>query len=263
MEYIYETHLHTVQGSGCGSSRGRDYIQRYLDIGFTGIIVTDHFYNGYTAVNRSLSWEKWVHQFCKGFEDAREEGARRGLDVFFGWEETFRGGDDYLIYGLDRNWLLEHPQVRFWTREEQFEQVRQSGGCIVHAHPFRQYPHINRICLSSAIDGVEAGNRAHHQSFDALAYSYAKKLGFPVLAGSDIHYVDGIIDIDSVFGVILDKKMESIADYVDAIKKNSIAGLRVTEGRFKLHGNERIDMPVDILDIHDLGISKLALTGGN
>jgi histidinol phosphatase-like PHP family hydrolase len=138
MSYLYETHLHTSQVSLCGRSRGAEYIRMYKDRGYTGIFVTDHFFHGNCSINRNLPWREWVKYFCQGYEDAWNEGKRRGLDVFFGWEETF-DNDDYLVYGLDRDWLLEHPEVRNWTRKDQYETVKSSGGVVIQAHPFRQH----------------------------------------------------------------------------------------------------------------------------
>jgi len=250
MPYLYETHLHTKESSACGISYGREYVERYLDLGYTGIIVTDHFFRGNCAVNQNLPWEKWVQGFCRGYEETREEGVHRGLDVFFGWEETFEG-DDYLVYGLDKEWLLEHPEVRRWTRKEQFNEVRHHGGCVVQAHPFRQYYYINSIHLSTGcVDAVEAANAGNQQSFDALAWAYAKELGLPATAGSDIHFTEDIRS-ETVFGVYLDKKMETIGDYVDAIRHNAIAGLRIPAGRFSINGNEKVALPVDIRDGRD------------
>ena len=109
MTYLYETHLHTAGVSKCASSRGAEYIAGYIDKGYSGIIITDHFFNANCALSRKLPWHEWVSRFYHGYEDAKEEGDRRGLDVFFGWEETFDGCDDYLVYGLDKKWLMEHP----------------------------------------------------------------------------------------------------------------------------------------------------------
>ena len=255
MAYLYETHLHTSQGSACGVSRGREYIKAYLDRGYTGIIITDHFYRGNCAVNRNLPWNKWVHMYCRGFEEAREEGARRGLDVFFGWEETF-DGDDYLVYGLDKEWLLKHPEARLWTRKEQFEEVRRYGGCVVHAHPFRQAYYIKQVRLpTGCVDAVETANAGNEQSFDALAWVYAKKLGLPVTAGSDIHFA-GDIRQDTIFGVYLDKRMETIGDYVEVIRNNAIGGLKIPAGRCDFHGDERVMLPVDIRDSRDQSTGK-------
>ena len=251
MPYLYETHLHTSQGSTCGISRGREYIQKYLDLGYTGIIITDHFFRGNCAANRSLPWDKWVDRFCRGYEDAREEGVRLGLDVFFGWEETF-DGDDYLVYGLGRDWLLEHPEACRWTRMAQIEEVRRYGGCVVQAHPFRQHHYIDYIHLSSGcVDAVEAANSGNsEQSYDALAWLYAKKIKVPVTAGSDIHYAGDILP-DTVFGVYLDQKMKSIDDYVNAIRDNTIKGLQIPPGRFEPDGDLRVILPVDIRDSRD------------
>ena len=256
MAYLYETHLHTSQGSACGVSRGRDYIKRYLDLGYAGIIITDHFFRGNSAVDRNLPWEKWVHRFCRGYEDALEEGARRGLDVFFGWEETF-SGDDYLVYGLDKEWLLRHPEVIHWSRKDQFEEVKRFGGCVVQAHPFRQHYYINCVRLSAGcVDAVEAANAGNEDaSYDALAWVYSKRLKIPATAGSDIHYAEDIRP-DTVFGVYLDKKMETIGDYVEAVLNNSVSGFRMPAARCNYHGYERVRLPVDIRDSRDQSTGK-------
>lgn len=80
--YIYETHLHTSEGSACGRAKAVDIVHAYKDAGYTGIIITDHFFYGNTAVDRSLPWKDWVNGFCKGYENALEEGRRVGLQVF-------------------------------------------------------------------------------------------------------------------------------------------------------------------------------------
>jgi hypothetical protein len=248
MSYLYETHLHTSQGSLCAKSRGRDYIQAYKDAGYRGIFVTDHFYRGNCAVDRKLPWQEWVKNFCRGYEDAREEGARRGLDVFFGWEETF-DGDDYLVYGLGREWLLEHPEVRNLSRKGQLVAVREAGGCVVHAHPFRQHFYLSRVILSPAlVDAVEAVNAGNHdQAYDALAMGYARKLGLPATAGSDIHDTDQLEEGD-IYGVYLEKPLESAGDYAAVVRNGSIQGLHAPEDRWRSGGNEKIVLPLEILD---------------
>jgi hypothetical protein len=251
MKYLYETHLHTVQSSACGVSEGHSYIRKYKDKGYTGIMVTDHFFNGNSAINRQLSWREWVNRFCRGYEDAKQEGDRLGLDVFFGWEETF-DADDYLIYGLDKNWLLEHHEAARWTRLEQFNAVRRNGGCVVQAHPFRHQSYISTIHLSSGcVDAVEAANAGNTSpAYNALAMAYAAKLGLPVTAGSDIHSLRQF-ETGQIFGVYLDKKLNTIQDYVKAIKEHTIAGLHIPPGHCDLTGRETVSLPVDIRDAND------------
>ena len=45
-QYIYETHLHTSEGSACGVTTGAEAVRAYKKIGYSGIFVTDHFFNG-------------------------------------------------------------------------------------------------------------------------------------------------------------------------------------------------------------------------
>jgi len=254
--YLYETHLHTAGVSKCAISRGAEYIAGYKDKGYSGIIVTDHFYNANCALPRDLAWSEWVNQFYRGYEEARNEGERRGLDVFFGWEETFNGCDDYLVYGLDKEWLLAHPEVRKWTRGEQYSAVKAAGGCVVQAHPFRQRYYIKRVVLStSCVDGVEIANGGNDAEADALARCYAKKINKPMLAGSDIHDAS-VIYTGEIFGVYLDKKLRDIKDFVNVICNNEIAGLKADQTRFDLHGNENVITPVDVRDENDRVISN-------
>jgi hypothetical protein len=255
MGFLYETHLHTSEASACAVSSGAEYIGPYLDRGFTGIIVTDHFFNSNTALDRRLPWAEWVKGFCAGYEKARNEGLKRGLDVFFGWEETF-DGDDYLVYGLDRAWLLEHPEVVRWTRKEQFREVRRYGGCVVHAHPFRQHPYIGTVNLAPRlVDAVEAANAGNHEAaYDGQAREYARILGLPAAAGSDIHDTADIAA--GPFGVELEKPLASIKDYTALIREKQNIGLYIPPGRcdfcpadsgrlltlkVKIHGNRNTD----------------------
>jgi len=252
VSYLYETHLHTAGVSKCAFSRGDEYIAGYKDMGYSGIIVTDHFYNGNCALSRKLPWKEWVNRFCEGFEEAREEGERRGLDVFFGWEETFDGCDDYLVYGLDKDWLLEHPEARFWTRGQQYSAVKEAGGCVVQAHPFRQRHYISRVILSTGcVDAVEAANGGNEDvSNDALAFRYAQKLELPITAGTDIHDSSMIFD-EGLMGVYLNTKLEKITDYVKIICNNQIAGLKANMSRFNLYGKETVRIPVNVRDEED------------
>jgi len=251
MAYLYETHLHTAGVSKCSVSKGADYIAPYKDLGYTGIIVTDHFYHGNSGLSKKLPWNEWVNEFCRGYEEAKEEGDKRGLDVFFGWEEAFDGGDEYLIYGLDKAWLLEHPEMLHWSRGEQYAAVKKAGGCVVQAHPFRERDYIPRVVLSTGCaDAVEVANNGNEESADALAFRYAKKLNKPMTAGTDIHDAK-LINNEYVFGVYLEKKLSSIADYVKAVCDNEITGLKTSESRLVFHGTEDVKLPVDVRDEND------------
>lgn len=216
--FLYETHMHTMPSSACAVSRGRDYIPRYMDAGYAGVIITDHFWHGNCGIDRSLPWPEFVHRFCAGYEDALNEGIRRGFPVFFGWEESFEG-DDFLIYGLDKQWLLDHPEVTLWDRKRQFQEVHRYGGCVVQAHPFRAASYIRGIHLSPwLVDAVEGYNSGNEQRWNVLGMRYAEVRGLPVTAGSDNHRADWMRP-DNLAGVALDHPLSSAADYVRVIRE--------------------------------------------
>ena len=217
-QYIYETHLHTSTSSACGRSLGSEYISYYKEKGYAGIIVTDHFFNGNCAVPRDLPWEEKVKRFVEGYKIAKEEGDKQGFDVFFGWEDCFRA-TEYLVYGLDEEWLLNNPDIMQWDDKEHFERIDAAGGLVVQAHPFRERDYIEEVRLhplqSHAWEVCNAGNSVEE---DYQAYKYAKDNNIIMTAGSDIHLVGHTNNDNVTYGVSFPYKLNSIADYVRGIK---------------------------------------------
>lgn len=219
--YLYETHMHTAESSACAKCNGADMARAYKAAGYTGIIVTDHFFYGNTAVNRNLPWEDWVNAFCKGYENAKEEGDRIGLQVFMGWESGYHG-TEFLVYGLDKEWLLSHPQIKEADIEKQYRLVHEGGGIISHAHPFREESYIPEIRLFPAyVDAVEAVNATHESprstshknpAFNCRALAYAKEHGLPITAGSDQHTTTMIGG-----GMLFEKKLKDISEFCRAV----------------------------------------------
>ena len=81
--YKYETHLHTSQASACASASGDDYIEKYIQAGYAGIIVTDHFFQGNTCVpnHEQETWENRVNQYCSGYEKALKKQKKSILQI--------------------------------------------------------------------------------------------------------------------------------------------------------------------------------------
>lgn len=211
--YKYETHLHTSQASACATVSGSYQAHAYKEAGYTGIMITDHFFRGNTCISPKLSWEERVNAFCSGYEDAKKTGDKIGLQVFFGWEETYEG-QDFLIYGLDKEWLLNHPEVQHWTIQQQFEEVDKYGGLVIQAHPFRDRPYIPKIRLfPNHVHGVEVINASNHDEENQQAFMYARKYNLPMTAGADSHNHNIIRS-----GINVDNKFESVNDYIDLIQ---------------------------------------------
>ena len=230
MPFLYETHMHTCLASACGVSTGKEHARFYREAGYTGIIMTDHFFGGNTAINRELPWEERIDLFWRGYEDAKEEGDRIGLDVFFGLEQNY-AGDEYLIYGLTKEYMKAHPEMEHWTRRQQLDEVHRVGGCVIQAHPFRMRGYMDRIRLGTLFcDGIEAANLGNEQIDDARAYRMGRELNLVMTAGSDNHHSPR----PGTYGVELEEKLTDIRDYVRVILGRGSIGLYVPEERFDL-----------------------------
>jgi len=216
MSYRYETHCHTSEVSICGRLTGEELVRFYHKLGHTGIIVTDHFFNGNSYVKTSKDpWEDRVAQFCLGYENAYAEGQKLGMDVFFAWEYSYIASD-FLTYGLDREWLLAHPDVCSWKPNEYFDRVHEAGGFIVHAHPMRQAGYIPMFNLfPDKEDAIEVDNSAMDEIVNARAEWYADSYGLLKTAGSDTHNTNR----KRFAGVEVEERFKSVHDYVTALKE--------------------------------------------
>lgn len=230
MSYIYETHLHTAESSHCAKTPAVEYIPYYLDMGFQGIVVTDHFYGSisYTP-DRSAAWHEQVDNYCRGYEEALNEGIKRGLDVFFGIEQHF-DCDEVLIYGIDKQWLYEHPNIVHWNRRQLFDQISAAGGCVVHAHPFRVRDYISCVRLNSCVHAIEAFNGGNNPVDDRYGLAYARHWNLPYTAGTDMHKIGQRPD-ELTYGVQFDNKWKNIEDYVHAIRSRVPFGVKINSGR--------------------------------
>lgn len=222
-KYLYETHLHTKGVSACGSTEPEDYIDVYKRAGYAGIIVTDHFFNGNSGIDRSLLWEEKVRQYCSGYERALEASKGKDFDVFFGIEYNFEG-DEYLLYGIDKDWLIVHPEIMTQTHEGLFKMINEAGGLMIQAHPYRMRDYIKKLNLHpECVHGLEVYNAGNRPEENDKALALAKEKNLPCTSGSDMHNKELIEKYiaDKSFkpgAVVFNKHLTSIFDYVSGIK---------------------------------------------
>ena len=241
--YLYEMHCHTNIASKCAQISPKEIVHAYHSQGFAGIVITDHFFNGNCTVGCSLPWDEMVEKYCSAYEQAKEEGDKIGLKVFFGFEYSSNNnplgregyqdrnpssGTDFLIYGLDKEWLLSKDKSILELSVNEFmKMVRQDGGFVVQAHPFRlAKSYMDHISLfPNFTDCVEVLNTSPNTMGRAnkLAKKYAKEYHFYRIAGSDAHGMDR-----EYFGVLKTfKKAETIHDIIRQIKERStIIGMK-------------------------------------
>ncbi len=226
--YLYETHLHTAQASACGIANGEDYIDHMMSLGYQGMFVTDHFFNGNSCVP-ALPWKERVKWYASGYDRAFAAAEGKDFDVFFGIEFNFKG-DEYLLYGVGVDWLLKNEDLLGLSRQEVYSRVHEGGGIMVHAHPYRERGYLSDIWLTPEVtDGAEVYNAANPDYQNALGYVYAEGLDVPMTAGSDIHRLHH----DAMGGMLFKRRIKDERDFARAILGREGVPVRVFEGRIE------------------------------
>lgn len=205
---LIDTHVHTSEVSSCGRVTAKDMVNYYKKAGYDGIIITDHYFDGYFE---SLPYDRWADKidcFLSGYRAALEAGNQLGLKVLLGMELRFEGSlDDYLIYGIDEKYLIENPELYKHSLESFRESIEGTGILIFQAHPFRSWV---KVADPALLDGVEVMNgNPRHESHNDLAFSFASKHGLMMSAGSDAHQPEdvGICGIKIYEGISTSKEL--------------------------------------------------------
>ena len=184
--FRYELHLHTMETSRCGKVRAADQVRTYHSLGYQGLCVTDHLHREYISLmDCHDNWKACIDRYLYGWRLARAEGEKLGMDVIFGVELRFPENDsDYLIYGIDEDWLYKNPFITELDHQSFFDRYKDEV-LIIHAHPYRNCDTVYYDC----VHGLEVVNcNPRHDSRNHLALQLAKEN--PHLfrtAGSDAH----------------------------------------------------------------------------
>ncbi|MBQ3216407.1 MAG: histidinol phosphatase [Oscillospiraceae bacterium] len=213
--FLYETHLHTYPVSRCAHAGVREVAEFYKNAGFAGIFITNHFLDGNINIDSNLPYEERIHFYFSDYEQAVQVGREIGLDVFCGVEMSHYG-TDFLIYGLDKQWFLAHPEIMGMEKSEQLRLMDEYGALIIQAHPFRAAFYIDHIRLfPSRVHGAEIYNGANTEFENKLAKQYAENFDLIPFAGTDNHF-----DKKRQWfgGMQTDTPIADEADFVDRVK---------------------------------------------
>ena len=186
-EYLYETHLHTYPVSKCARAGVRESLEFYKSQGYAGVFMTNHFLDGNINIDKALPYEEKVEFYFSDYYEALEIGKEIGIKVFLGVEISYRG-TDFLIFGLDKEWFLAHPEIMDMKKSEELPFLASHGALVVQAHPYRQDRHIDHIRLfPHCIEGVETVNACRTELENRMADIFADAYGFVKTAGTDNH----------------------------------------------------------------------------
>lgn len=185
-KYKYDLHVHTSPVSPCGDIEPKGVIDRYKALGFSGIVITNHF--NLSVLGNFSSKASAMEYYLKDFYDAKKYGAEIGFDVILGLEVRFpQNANEFLVYGIDEKDAFMAYDYLSKDYETFYKEFKNEHNLILQAHPYRPMCCIER---SNLLDGIEVFNmHPHHNSCVALAAQTASlNPHFIITAGTDFHH---------------------------------------------------------------------------
>lgn len=217
--YKYETHLHTFPVSRCGKASVEETLDFYKEMEYDGVFITNHFLDGNINIDASLPYEEKIEFYFSDYEKAVDYGKSIGIKVFCGVELSLEG-TDFLIYGLDKEWYLNNPQIMTMTKKEELEYMINCGALVIQAHPFREAEYINHIRLfPRSVHGVEVINASRIEAENKMAEIYAENYGLIEFAGSDNHRAR---EMKNLAGMCSGTPVSDENDFVERTKKGEM-----------------------------------------
>lgn len=213
--FRYETHLHTFPVSRCGKASAEETVDFYKAKGYDGVFITNHYIGSNINVDENVPFEEKVHFYFSDYKRALARGREVGLKVFPGVELS-NNGTDFLVYGLDEDWFLAHPEITVADKKEYFALMREAGALVIHAHPFREDQWIDHLRLYPRdVDGIEIINAGRTDFQNHMAQVYAEEYGLLPFAGSDNHRAGNCARLA---GVDLQESANSVEEFISAIR---------------------------------------------
>lgn len=211
--------MHTLPVSRCARYGVRENLEFYRSLGYDGIFITNHFLDGNINIDRSLPYEEKVEFYFSDYYEALKLSEEIGIKVFLGVEISYRG-TDFLIYGLDKEWFLAHPEIMDMKKSEELPFLASHGALVIQAHPYRQDRHIDHIRLfPHCIEGVETVNACRTELENRMADIYADAYGFVKTAGTDNHIGSRITHLA---GMESDTPLTDEADFIRRIRNQEM-----------------------------------------
>ena len=187
--YKYELHAHTSECDLVAKLSGGELVRAYADQGYSGIVITDHyfsiFFDWFREELEGKSHKEIIDRWLRGYESARNEGEKIGFTVLPGAEVRIDGTiNDYLVYGLEIEDLYRLPLLNRMNSIDEVLDILPERTCVVHAHPFRENMTVRD---PSRFFGIEVHNGGTDAFRNQLAKVWAEHYGKAMTSGSDCH----------------------------------------------------------------------------
>jgi len=203
---IIDMHVHTTRGASDSSLKPVELARKAHRVGVDGVVVTEHD-------------RLWDPRELARFRQTHALFVANGMEV-----STELG--HILVIGLDRY------MSGIGRAEELRRVVREAGGYMIAAHPFRHYfqrvhweregwepfdlppAQAARLPLFEMVDAIEVLNGGNNERENLYALEVAQALGKPGIGGSDAHSDQGV----GIYTTVFENRLETEEDLLCELK---------------------------------------------
>lgn len=181
---LIDLHSHSSGISKCCRITAPEALKCAKDSGLDGVVLTNHYQRSYISDGDALGFAR---KYMDEFSYAQECGRQMGCKVFFGIEVTMElyPNVHLLIYGVDETFIEKHPTLFEHSQETLYQIVKENGGTLIQAHPFRNGTH---VLDTDHLDGIEINcHPLYNRSYSAELIEIAKETGLILTCGGDFH----------------------------------------------------------------------------
>lgn len=211
-----EMHVHTKEGSPCAKVDAEEIVRAYAEAGYDAVVITNHF-DSLLLKKFGKTDEERIERYLLGYRKAKAVEEKYGIKVMLGVEIRLEPGEeDFLIYGVDEEFLFRYPDLCFRSQEEVYNLCHSEGALFYQAHPFREpcTPQNPRF-----LDGIEYNQRPnsgnHNEKLDEWRKDYPE---LKLVSGSDCHDLDQV----GYGGIEIDGDVDDIRVIVRKMKQDEI-----------------------------------------
>ena len=182
---LIDLHAHSSSVSVCCKANLDAVFEKAKQVGLDGVVLTNHYVKNYA---KDGDFKSLARKYMEEWDKAQRRAEDIGSKVFFGIEVTMELyiKVHLLIYGVSEDFLEKHLTLFDMTQEEIYSTVKENGGVLVQAHPFRK--NIDRLLDTKYLDGIEISCHPLYESthLDRLS-EIAYRDGLILTCGGDYH----------------------------------------------------------------------------
>ena len=224
MKFKTEMHCHSATVSDCADITPAQIVEKYLENGYTTVVVADHLSPSTFASKRYTGgedWQKKIDYYMEGVR-ALKEAAKGKLHILQGCEIRIEAcPSDYLVYGITEEFMRQNPDLLQIPKVRALcARLHEAGFLVFQAHPFR-----NGMTITNPehLDGIEVYNaHARHNSRNDLAEMWAARYDLLPISGSDVHHDHDIPG----GGILTDEPITDMAQLMQILRERRYTLLR-------------------------------------